>query len=228
MIIDGEQILESLDLSWSEQLMAGVEQPPGSIERIMLAAAMPMNFPLDTLPGRVECVAGEPRDMERVHDRDRVRDRFSGSGLEPRESVHRHDLDSLAEALGLAVEPGLEDLLRAALDHRQQPGRASLVADRGQVDDHSHALLAGTGVTLYMLVDSDDCHVVETAGLVDEQPLALGEDSVVSSVPSNSNRTEHAPVHGSRCDAGAPDNHSHDTTDRARLADKPARPRQSQ
>lgn len=113
-----------------------------------------MGLLLDPLPGGVQGVVGELDDMERVHHRSRVWDRLGGSGLEPGESVHRHDLDFLAEVLGVVVEPGRKDLLRPARDHRDQPRWAALVSDRGQVDHDGHILVTQPGVAPDMLINT--------------------------------------------------------------------------
>ena len=82
-------------------------------------------------------------------------------------------------------EPGLERLLGAAFDHVQQPCWAGAVADRGEVDDHGDVLVAASGVAPHVLVDPDDLDPVEAVLVVDENPLALGQDRVVGGVPRN-------------------------------------------
>lgn len=110
VIIGGEQVLETFSLSWPEQIQAGMQQPAGLVERIMLVASMPMNLLLDPLTGHIQSITCKLDDMERVHDRDRVRDGFSRSGLEPDKPVHRHDLDPLTKGQGLLFKPGLKTL----------------------------------------------------------------------------------------------------------------------
>src|SRR5690606_12731345 len=47
------------------------------------------------------------------------------------EAVHRDDLDAVAPGLVPVAQPILERLLRAALEHGQQPGGPGAVPDRG-------------------------------------------------------------------------------------------------
>ena len=90
----------------------------------------------------------------------------------------------VAPGLRALGEPGLERLLGAALDHVQQPGRAGAVADRGEVDDHGDVLVAAAGVAPHVLVHADRPRRRRTgARIVDQHPLALGQDRVVGGVP---------------------------------------------
>lgn len=73
----------------------------------------------------------------------------------------------------------------AAFDHAEQPGRAGTVADAGQVNDHGDVLVTTPGVAPHVLVDADRGDVVEPAGVVDEDALPLGQDSVVGGVPGD-------------------------------------------
>ena len=123
--------------------------------------------------------------MEGVHDRDRVGQFLGRGGLEAGEPVHRDHLHGGTPCLVAASEPGLERLLGAALDHVEQPGRAGAVTDAGEVDDHGDVLVAPAGVAPHVLIDPDDLHPLEPAGVVDEDPLALGEDGVVGGVPGD-------------------------------------------
>lgn len=149
----------------------------------MFAAAMPMDFLLDPLSGRVQSVCGELDDMERVHDRDRIRDRLSGRGLEPSKAVHRHDLDSLTEVLGLLIEPSPEHCLGAPGNHREQPGRTAAIADRCEVDDDRDVLVAQPSVAPDMLINTQDFDPVQTARMLNEQLLPGVEDRGVPSDP---------------------------------------------
>jgi len=121
--------------------------------------------------------------VERVHHRDRVGEFLGRGGLEPAEPVHRDDLDPLRPLLGPGGEPLLEHLLRSALDHVQQPRRTGLVPRGGEVDDHGHVLVAQSRVPPDMLVDTDRGDPVEPGGVVDESPLAFGEDRGVRGMP---------------------------------------------
>ncbi len=86
-------------------------------------------------------------------------------------------------AAGRFGQPALERLFGTALDHVEQPGRAGVVADRGQVDDHGDVLVAAAGVPPDVLVDADDSDAVEAVRVVDQHPLPFGEDGVVGGVP---------------------------------------------
>ena len=44
-------------------------------------------------------------------------------------------------------------------------------------------LVAAPGVSPDVLVDSEDQRVVEACGVIDQDPLALGQDNVVGGVP---------------------------------------------
>ena len=65
--------------------------------------------------------------------------------------------------------------------------RAGPVPSRigGQVDDHGDVLVALAGVAPDVLVDADDGDPVEPGRVVDQNPLALGEDGVVGGVPGH-------------------------------------------
>ena len=92
--------------------------------------------------------------------------------LEARKPVHRDDLDTVAPRLRSVIEPLLERLLGAALDHVEQPCGACAVTDTGQVDDHGDVLVATPSVAPHVLVDADRGDVVEAMLVVDQDPLA--------------------------------------------------------
>jgi len=75
-----------------------------------------MDCLLHSSPALVQRVAGQPHNVEGIHDRNRVRELFGGGGLEAGEPVHRNDLDRVAPGLRPIGEPLLERLLRATLD----------------------------------------------------------------------------------------------------------------
>jgi len=92
---------------------------------------------LDAASAGIERVAGEADDVEEVHHRDRVGQLLSGGGgIEHGEPGDHDHLDPVAPRLVAGGEPGLERLLRAALDHVPQPRRTGSVTDRGEFDDH--------------------------------------------------------------------------------------------
>ena len=132
-----------------------MQGPPRGVERVAGAAAVPVEVLLDPASAPVQRVAGQADDVEGIHHRDRVGQLLGGGGLEPGEPVHRDDLHPVAPRLRPLGQPGLERLLRAALDHVQQPRRAGPVTDRGEVDDHGDVLVAAPGVPPHVLVDAD-------------------------------------------------------------------------
>ena len=133
MLLGGEHRVEPRGLLLGEEARAGVEGAADPVERVAGVTAVPECVLLDALPGPVERVAGQADDVERVHHRDRVGELFGRGGLEPGEPVHRDHLDPARPLRRPGGEPLLEHLLRAALDHVQQPGRAGARADAGPV-----------------------------------------------------------------------------------------------
>ena len=163
--------------------LAGVEGAAGLVERVALHPAVPGGVLLDPAPAGIQRVASETDDMEWVHHRNRVGELFRGGGLEPAEPVHRDHLDPVAPLLRAAREPLLEDGLGAAFDHVQQARGAGLLAGGREVDDHGDVLVAESGVSPDVLVDADRGDPVEPGRVVDEAPLAFGEDRGVRGVP---------------------------------------------
>jgi hypothetical protein len=121
--------------------------------------------------------------VERVHHRGRVGQFLVGGGLEPGEPVHRNHLDAVAPGRGSLAKPGLEHLLRSALDHIQQPRWTGAVPDRREVDDHGDVRIAAAGVAPAVLVDADHAHAVEPVWVLDQHPPALGQHRVVGGGP---------------------------------------------
>ena len=81
---------------------------------------MPQRLLLGALPAAVELVPYQGHHMKGIHHGGDGVDRFDHGGLVAGEPVHRDDLDPVPERLGLGFEPGLERLLRAALEHGQK------------------------------------------------------------------------------------------------------------
>ena len=52
----------------------------------------------------IESITGKAHDVERIHDRPRVWEFFSGGAFEPGESIHRDELDILTPSCW-AVRP---------------------------------------------------------------------------------------------------------------------------
>ena len=108
---------------------------------------------------------------------------FGGGGLEAGEAVHRDHVHGVAPGLVAVGEPVLERLLGAALDHVEQPGGTGAITDGGEIDDHGDVLVPAAGVAPHVLVYPDRVDTVEAVLVVDQHPLAFGQDSVVGSVP---------------------------------------------
>jgi len=123
VLIDRELVGQPLLLLVGEQVRSGVQGPPRGVERVALAAPVPVNGLLDPATALIQRIPGEAHHVKRVHHRHGVGQFLGGGGLEAGEPVHRDHLDRLAPGLGAIGQPGLECLLRAAFDHVQQPCR---------------------------------------------------------------------------------------------------------
>src|SRR4051812_49359801 len=64
VLVDGEQRVEAGALLLGEQAGAGVQGPPGSVERIVTATAVAVEVLLDTAAAPVQRVPGEADDVE--------------------------------------------------------------------------------------------------------------------------------------------------------------------
>jgi len=131
---------------------------------------------LHALSAAVQGVARQSHNVEGVHHCHRVGKLLGSGGLEPREAVHRDDLDGVPPGLGAAREPLLEHGLGAALNHVQQACRAGLVSGGGEVDDHGDVLVTEPGVTPHVLVHPDRSDAVEPGGVIDQHTAAFGEN----------------------------------------------------
>ncbi len=100
-------------------LQSGSPLRPRSVSGLLYASS-----------AQVQCVAGQARHVERVHDRDRVGKLFSSCGLEPGEPVHRDDLDRSRHACGRPASQVLKTCLTllAYLRHAAVPPRRSCAA----------------------------------------------------------------------------------------------------
>jgi hypothetical protein len=56
------------------------------------------------------------------------------------------------------------------------------VADPSEVNDDGDVLVAAAGVTPHVRVDADYLHAVEPGGIIDEDSLAFGQNTVVGGV----------------------------------------------
>ena len=91
--------------------------PTGLVEGVRGAPALVVEFLLNASAALVQGVAGEVYDVEGIHDRPCAGEFFGGCALEPGESIHCDDLNTLTPRVGLGGEPGFEDLFGAAWDH---------------------------------------------------------------------------------------------------------------
>jgi len=66
VIVVGEQLLEAGLLLVGEQRVAGVQGPPGGVQRVTGPATVTVEVLLDPAAALVEGVAGEADDVERV------------------------------------------------------------------------------------------------------------------------------------------------------------------
>ena len=105
---------------------------------------MPGRGLLNTLPAPIQPVACETDHMEGIHHRNRVGELLGCCGFEP---IHRDHVHLITPGLRPALEPGLEHLFGAVLDHVQQPCRSCLLADRCQINDDRDEPVALTCMT---------------------------------------------------------------------------------
>lgn len=120
MVLVAEHRQEPEPLLLGQKPGPGLRRAADAAERVAGAASVVEGFLLETLPALVEFRPGEGNDVEGVHHDGDLVDGLDSSAFIAGESVHRHHFHTVSELLGLGVEPGLEHLLRAALDHRQQ------------------------------------------------------------------------------------------------------------
>ena len=166
-----------------------MQHPAGLVEGVRGAPAPVVEF----LPGApsalIQGVASQVHDVEGIHDRGRAGEFFGGSALEPGESIHSDDLDTLTPRVGLGGQPGFEHFFGAARDHVQEPGGATAVADGRQVQDDGDIFVAVRGVAPYVFIHADDSHAFKPGRVVDQWALSFGQDSGVS----GSSRTRPGP-----------------------------------
>ncbi len=103
------------------------KHPAGLVQGIRGTPAPVVKFLPNAPTTLIQGVASQVHDVEGIHDRPRAGEFFSGGALKTSESIHRYDLDVLAPRVGLGGQPGFEDLLGAARDHVQEPGRGRCV-----------------------------------------------------------------------------------------------------
>lgn len=81
----GEQGLQPLALLVGEHTGAGVQGPPGGIQRVALAAPVPAGVLEDPATAPIQGSTGEAHDVKRIPRRDRIGQLLGGGGLEPGE-----------------------------------------------------------------------------------------------------------------------------------------------
>jgi hypothetical protein len=106
---------------WSVSRSAPVCSVRADVNSGSPSAPVPLEVLLDPAAAVLQCVTGQADDVEGIHHGHSVGQLFRGSGLQPGEPVHREDFHAVAPGLRSLGEPLLERLLRAALDHVQQP-----------------------------------------------------------------------------------------------------------
>ena len=183
MRVVGEQCGEPSSLLVGEQAGAGVQGPARGVERVVLHTAVAVDHQLGSASAPVQGVASWTDDMEWIHDRCRIRKLFSGGGLEAGEAIHCDHVHGVAPSLVAVGEPGLERLFGTALDHVEQPGGACAIANSGEVNDHRDVLVASVGVPPDVLFHPVRGYPEEPTLIVNQYPLAFGQDRVVGSVP---------------------------------------------
>ncbi len=104
-------------LSSREQVCARVQRPPCPIQRVLRSSTMPSCLLLDAAANVIEGITSKLDDVERVHDFHSIGKFLNGCGLEPGETIHRNDFDSITPALGPGGQPLFEDLLRPSGHH---------------------------------------------------------------------------------------------------------------
>ena len=148
-----------------------------------------VKFLLDAPAALIQGVASQVHDMERVHDRPRVWEFFSGCAFEPGESNHRDDLNILAPGVGLGGQPGFEDPLGAARDYVQEPGGTATVSYGSDVQDDGDVFVAVGGVAPHVFIHANDTHAFTPSWIIDQQARPFGQDSGVG----GSSRTRPGP-----------------------------------
>ena len=145
-----------------------MQHPAGLVEGVRGAPAPVVEFLLDAPSALIQGVVGEVYDVEGDHDCGCAGELFGGSALEPGESIHRDDLDTLTPRVGLGGQPGFEDLFGAARDHVQEPGGATAISDGRQVQDDGDVFVAVGGVAPYVFIHADDAHAFKPGRVVDQ------------------------------------------------------------
>ena len=145
-----------------------MQHPAGLVQGVRGAPAPVVKFLLDAPSALIQGIAGQVHDVEGVHDRPCAGELFGGSALEPGESIHRDDLNTLTPRIGLGGQPGFEDLLGAARDHVQESGGATAISDGRQVQDDGDVFVSVGGVAPHVFIHANDTHAVEPSWIIDQ------------------------------------------------------------
>ena len=143
-----------------------------------------VEFLLNASAAFIQGVAGQVHDVEGVHDCPCVGEFFGGSALEPGESIHSDDLDTLTPRVGLGGQPGFEDLFGAARDHIQEPGGATVISDGRQVQDDGDIFVSVRGVAPHVFIHADDSHAFTPGRIVDERSPSA-RTAVLAALPGH-------------------------------------------
>ena len=145
-----------------------MQHPAGLVQGVRGAPAPVVKFLLNASAALIQGVASEVYDVEGVHDRPCAGELFGGSALEPGESIHRDDLNTLTPRIGLGGQPGFEDLLGSARDHVQESGGATAISDGRQVQDDGDEFVSVGGVAPHVFIHADDTHPLEPSWIIDQ------------------------------------------------------------
>ena len=145
-----------------------MQHPAGLVEGICGPPAPMVEFLLNASAAFIQGVAGQVHDVEGIHDRGRAGEFFGGGALEPGESIHCDDLDTLAPRVGLGGQPGFEDLFGAARDHIQESGGTTAISDGRQVQDDGDIFVAVGGVAPHVFIHANDTHAFKPGWIVDQ------------------------------------------------------------
>ncbi len=107
VLLGSEQVDQAVLLLVGKQAGSGMQGPPCTVERVVLAAAVTVGALLDPAPAPVQGVTGQTHDVEGVHHRYRAGQFLGGGGLEPGEPVNRDHLDRVTPSLCPLHQPVL-------------------------------------------------------------------------------------------------------------------------
>ena len=149
------------------------KHPAGLVQGVRGPTAPVVEFLPDVPATLIESITGQVHDVEGIHDRPCVWEFFSGCAVEPGESIHSDDLNTLTPRIGAGGQPGFEDPLGSARDHIQEPGGTATVSYRRQVQDDGDVFVAVRGVAPHVFIHTDDAHPLEPSWITCEYALAF-------------------------------------------------------